>query len=1519
LSHADFLSPLWGLYGEEEITDPDPDLMSRPALPLFALFLGSSFLEAGNYSQDFSGYSSGDTNLGDGSEIGSNNGVAQVRGSGDLYFRLTSNSIGGTRSSFKLPDLDPGEVAESFSATFRFQIGGTEPFADGAALSFGAIPAGNGAGENGFASANGLVISWDTFANVGEVPSIEIFSNGASVFNQPFTFSNVANRWVEVELTWDEDGLDFSYDGVSLVTDLSLPGFVISAGDRFAFSGRTGGSRQSTYLDDLDFQTILAGNIETGGPVISEFMADNQESHEDDDLNEPDWLEIYNGQNTSVDLDEYYLTNDLTKSSKWQLPAVSLGPYQYLVVFASGKNRSNSNKPLHTDFTLPKSGGYLALLAPDGTTVLSEYQYDPQEEDIAYGELGPNRVIGYLETPTPGERNDGLVGDGPPAEDVVFDRPGGLFFGSTTLAILLPVSPTGVVRYTTDGTVPTESSTVYSEAFAISTTTTIRARVFEAGQLPGDLKSRTLLEVDSGLRNFSSNLPIMVLDSNGVNIDAANKPDAPRPFRPVYSVVIDRDDADGLARLDGTPDFTGRGGAHVRGNSSSGFPKKQYALETWNNEDEDKDVSLLGMPEESDWILQAPYSDKTMMRNALVYEASRELNGNLGGVRTRYVEVFFNQNNGTVTENDYRGVYVLMEKIKRDKERVDVEKLNDLVTDPELISGGYIFKRDKAPYSNPWNTAIENAPFDMHYPEDPNEAQFNFLTGYLDEMEGALYGPKYKDPDSGYAAYLDVPSFIDAHLFVEAFKNIDGYRISTYFSKPRDGKVQALPIWDYNLALGNSYFLTGDDPEGWYYDLTSPADYYWYDRMFVDEEFELAYWDRFWELRRGMLSTPGFYARIDRHAAELQGDAGAPNALTRNFDEWDILGTNIWPNPDGWDDRTTYEDEVDWMKAWFEDRLDWIETQSKGTSGLAQPPEFNQFGGEVANGFQLVMTQSNGWDGAQIYYTLDGRDPRVSPNSAVTLIAENATCEVLVPAVENGGDLLTVSQWTNPSSPSNSSEWLSGQQGVGYERSSSNLYDSFFNLDIEAEMAGINKSCYIRIPFTISSQAEIDELTGLTLKMRYDDSFVAYLNGVEIVREANAPDPLLYDSGAEDQHGDADALEYVDFPAGAGLAELQVGPNVLAIHGLNDSLFSSDALWACLLKGSAGSANSPSASARLYSNAFNLNSSTEVMARVFDGSKWSPLSQASFFVNTVPADSGNLVVSEFDYRPAAPTAGEVAAGFDSRGDFEYLELMNIHASNPVSLEGVAFVGGVTFSGFDKNLPTNALVLSPGERILLVKNEAAFRFRYAGFSGVIAGEFSGSLRNEGEQVILHDAVGGVIRDFTYSSEFPWPVSAGDGQGFALVLSDPLANPIHDDPLTWRASVAVGGSPGGDDTVPFTGNPNVDGDGDGLTMLLEYVFGTSDADPNDHASIHVSFVESGGEEFLQVAIPASLSTTGIEVVLESSGNLIDWNVSAGLAQVSETNHGDGTITRSYRSLLPVPSGIVREFFRVRAELN
>lgn len=1443
------------------------------------------------------------------------------------YYHLLNAGSGsqGNYVSFPVAENTRGWSDAEFSMDFR----ASDIDADGWSVAFldtsihgesGAVKGGSDEGlsdvEERGQYTNSIGVGFRTFNGTNATINYDgVESGDTSYFLQP-------SQWGSLEIKMNRNGTGGVFVDVSIFPERGLQGNRQVVYNQYALqnvsleefrvqiAGRTGGASMDLDIDNVSLNVEIAEPPAPIGIVINEFSANNGDSLEDEDLDSPDWIELYNGQDQNQDLSGYYLTNDPTQKTLWRIPRMIMSPFDHLVIFASGKDRSSADSSLHTNFNLSKEGGYLALIAPDGTTVVSEFDYLEQAQDISYGALGVNRSVGYLENPSPGAINFGLQADGPPAESVKFDRAGGAFSGSATLAILPPASPTAVVRYTTNGSIPNTTSRVYSSRFNITDTTTIRARVYEKGRLPGDVKSRTFLELASNVRNFTSNLPIVVVDTNGVNIDSSG-----RSFQPVYTVVIDRDELTGIARInDPEPNFTGRGGMHIRGQSSAGFPKKQYAWETWNNENEDKKVSVLGMPADSDWILYAPYSDKTLMRNAIVYETARTTGGSFGGVRTQYVEVFMNRNQGTVTLNDYRGVYVLMEKIKRGKERVDIERLGSLTEDPKLITGGYIFKKDKGPYSRAWNTSIERVPLDMHEPERPNSAQFSYIRNYVNQMETALHGDSFDDPDEGYQAYIDRLSFIDSHLYTEAFKDIDGYRISTYFSKSRNGKIRALPVWDFNLGLGNANYLNGQNPRGWYYPQVGGSDYYWYDTLFTDKEFTLAYWDRFWFLRRSLLSTSNMMGMIDRHDAELDGSRGTPNAVTRNFQEWNTLGRYLWPNADGFASRRSHQAEVDWMKNWLTTRLAWMETQSRGSNGNAKPPVFNSYGGEVQTGFDLAMGEPNNWAGAKIYYTLDGSDPRLGKSPSIALIEENAPCDVLVPSSTNGGSKLMIGEWTNVTPPPNLASWTSGNQGVGYEKSSSNLYDDYFNLDIESQMASKNGSCYIRIPFTISSQAELDSLESLTLKMRYDDSFVAFLNGTEVAKDSNAPANLAWDSIADGSHDDDDAIEYSPFSIPRGKNLLKVGENILAIQGLNRGRGSNDALWSCLLSASRGGGDAVSANALVYSSKLELDKSVDVRARTFDGFKWSPLSQAGFVVSAVPASVENLVISEIHYRPASPTPAETSAGFDSRGNFEFIELLNIDPDQAINLEGISFTDGIGFTGFDNTLPLRVRILAPGERVILVNNQAGFELRYG--SANIAGEYDGSLKNEGEQIVILDAAGFPIRDFSFGVEFPWPESAADGSGFSLVLNDAFSNPDHSEPASWRASVDLNGTPGGDDSVPFIGVASADADGDGFNAFLEYALGSDDGSSSSQPSLSLDTDASNGvDDYFIVSFRINLAAVGLQYSLQGSSDLVSWTNEQEMSHVATEHNGDGTATMKFRSTGPVNAVLGENFYRIQ----
>ncbi|MBM3846602.1 MAG: hypothetical protein FJ405_10000, partial [Verrucomicrobia bacterium] len=1175
--------------------------------------------------------------------------------------RLTLEGYFNTVTDFKVLDLDPLQDIVSFTATYavRMQATNNAP-GRGIALSFGKLPEGEGDGELDYSIPGGLVVSLDSSINpeAGKTEGeIVVYVNRAKFasYPQPFVHDS-AFRTNTVK--WDvTNGLEIAYAGRVVVSKLAIPGFVPRIGDRFAISARTGdAASQTTVIDNLRIDTIPSSLIPSGGPIITEFVADNRD-FEDDFIETPDWIEIYNG-GPNTNLAGWFLTNERTNLTKWPLPSLTLQANRYQLVFASGRDLRATNAQLHANFSLQRESGYLALVRPDGT-IASEFQYGPQEQNVAYGEIGASRQRGYLDLPTPGRKNVSNVGDAPPAETVRFTRRGGIIMGTTPGVIeIQPLRSTNaIVRFTLNNTIPTESSPVWGGSLSVTNTTTVRARTFEPGLLPGPVRSITLLKVDASISSFAqtqkpfeSSIPILVMDSFGADIDGGS-----RQFSLSFATSFEVNPATGRASISDAPDFQGRTGIHVRGESSSGFGQKSYALEMWDEFNLDRDDGLLGMPAESDWVLHGPWSEKTLMRNHLIYQTMQEIRSDYSGPRTRFVEVFLNEGrNQPVSYADYKGVYLLVEKIKHSQNRLDIGKLNALVTDSNLLTGGYVFKKDKASTGVTQFNTQGGIDIQLQDPETLTPPMLASLRGYLNSFELALNGPNSADPVRGYAAWIDVGSFIDAQLYVEISKQVDGYVFSTYFNKPRGGKVFAGPTWDFNIALGNADYGTGDTPRGWLYngsDTEPLTGGLWYGRLQQDPEHKLKFFDRYFQLRRGVWGTSNIYARIDGIVDTLLD--GSPMLISNNmpitvqspaarhYRKHAILGQYHWPNAPGVEMRRTFQSEIAHLKKFLLDRLSWMDDQYQNGSSILRPPTLSHPGGAVQSGFALSIEAYTGvplagknYPSGVIYYTTDGSDPRpafypIPRREERVLIPEFALAKYLVPTTGNGGASAKLEDWTaRKLGPTASGlAWVEGKLGLGYDTTNSPFYryiggGNYRAGDIQAAMQNQSSTVFIRVPFEMTAE-DLEQAVDLSLKIRFDDGFIAYLNGVEVARgNIRSNTPAEYDMVANQlpqAWGDTTAALQRDLNLSRFIGELRVGANTLAILGANSNRVDADAIFSPRLAATVSiPPNSPITSTR-YAAPIAVNGAMRVKARMFANGLWSPMTEASFVPDGPPA------------------------------------------------------------------------------------------------------------------------------------------------------------------------------------------------------------------------------------------------------------------------------------------------------------
>ncbi|MCP4847026.1 MAG: hypothetical protein GY899_03655, partial [Verrucomicrobiaceae bacterium] len=1292
--------------------------------------------------------------------------------------------------------------------------------------------------------------------------------------------------------------------------------------------------------------------------LISEFMADNNSTLVDADGDSPDWIELWNPTSSPINLAGHYLTDNRDTPNKWALPAITLQPNRFLVIFASGKDRIGPANELHTDFQLDKSSGsHLALNRENDEgrllTISTFTLYPKQVEDVSFGAYGDDSPlsVGFFQNPTPGAANGSSAVDGF-VTDTRFTINRGLYTDPFTTTVTT-TTPGATLIYTLDGTEPSSNNgtrvappdnvTPPSADIEVETTTTLRAMAVKSGFQSTNVDTHTYIFPEGILKQSNNSVPAhanwghagpdYTMDPEIVNHSNPEVRPVTNDFLRVPSISL---------VMDWNLMF-GNGGIYISGEGVDRPTSIEYINPEGNTNDPnsksgfqvDGTVRIVGGSSTSRWK-----SDKLSMRLKFSPDLRYEL---FGKDRTdRFDTLILDHRLNNVWHynrgSDQRG----RAQYTHDQFPADLHNLMG-GTSPE---GRYCLL-----YINGVLWGIT----ELH--ERPDD---NFAAEYLGGDNGDYDAMKHRTStviagsNTNYNAMLalsrrdmnDQENY-EAVARILHIENFIAYMIANYYVGNSDWAHQNWYATYNRMSADGKWYYHSWDPEhcmeSTNYDATNknnsggPTEVF--HNLIANPEFRLLFADRVHQHfhNDGVLTPENAATAYMRRANAVDlltriesarwGDNGRSNPYTRL--DWlrtrdQMLGTasggnhgNFFPN------RTGIVLSQFRSRNWYPD---------------TDPPEFSQHGGNVSSAFKLSIATAGG---DTIYYTLDGSDPRIAAQAGTVteyvLVAEKAVKRAIMP-----GDSSLEASWFE--NTFDDSSWPSGILGAGYDNATAYdpLIDEAFDFSGQVD-SNATETVYMRISFDVDDP---DLYDAMTLRVRYDDGFVAYLNGEEIARANAGGDPgtpLAYDAPASTSHSDSQAMTYQPFPVSQHLNLLENGENILAIHGLNASAGSSDMLIDATLyasEGIGGEAGGLSPSARSYSGSLSLpNPETTVSARVFSGTAWSPLTQANFLVETEPANEGNLAISKIHYRPSEPSEEELDAGHNNRNDFEYVELINI-GNNTINLSGVQFVSGIDFD-FNNGI---SMVLAPGSRGLLVENPAAFTFRF-GNNLPVLGKFENgtNLANGGERLTLLSAELSPIRDFEYGDSTPWPTSP-DGEGFALTLINPLANPDHSLPENWQGSASIGGNPGSDDVIQFTSwqavnftaeeltSPAISAagsnpDGDEMTNLEEFLFGGNPKASDENitplkAKIQTIDLGNGSRDFalLEVRLNrAAGQSVNWQLLTSTDGE--SWITADTLITLLEnTDMGNGMELRRYRINESIPDTNARtRLFKIESSLG
>ena len=1040
---------------------------------------------------------------------------------------------------------------------------------------------------------------------------------------------------------------------------------------------------------------------------------------------------------------------------------------------------------------------------------------------------------GFFEQATPGLPNTPLSFAGV-VEDTKFSVDRGFFDAPIQVEVTSDTAGAQIF-YTTDGTVPSETNgTLYTAPIDVDTTTTLRAAAFVNGMRPSNTDTQTYLFLADVIRQsrqpegapsrWGSRTPDYEMDPDVVD-DPAYKDimiDALKSVR-TLSIVVDPDDFWNRPRgIYANPQGEGRAwerpismefidprsgqsaqanaGIRIHGNgsrSANGQPKHSFRVE-FRGEYGDSTLRYPLFPE-------SPVTefDSLILRgqNAHGWTRASQISNRAGTEReqSQYIRDSFARDlmkhmGHTAGEATYVHLYInglywgLYNPVEYPRSYYGKSHFGGEEEDYDVINRRTTTTKILDGTWDAWREMQALANSGLETPEKYEEIQ----------------------------RHIDVDNLIDYMLMHQFMGSRDGPEIFNSNNMRALRKTRGVDAtgwigmpWDMEASMFEidvTRNVNVDDPNT----LVRV-----YTRLRENPEFRLRYADHVHRhcFNGGPLTAGGAAAIWEARANEISlaiigesarwGDFRRPSRPYTRDVEWQVERERL---------LTTY----------FPTRTEFLVEllRRNGLYPEVDAPIFSTRGPVVEPGFELTMTTTSG----AIYFTTDGTDPR-QPGGAVSnsaaVISGGGTVDALLIArgaewryLDDGSD----QQIAWRTREFDDSAWKTGAAELGYgddDEATVIEFGSRFSKHL---------TYYFRKEFVLGSEP----VTELNLELVRDDGAAVYLNGQEVFRD-NLPDgEITFETTAVESLSGDEESKYQQIELDPAI--LIKGVNVLAVEVHQDSTRGSDVSFNASLTAkqlAGGEASS-----------LPITAATTIKARSLEGGVWSALNEATFVLSPLAANASNLVISEIHYNPA-------------RGDGEFIELMNISATDTIDLEGVSFTDGIAFS-FDE-----ATFLLPGERIAV--SEHQFR------DGT-------SLSNGGETIVLADADGTAIRSFTYDDEPPWPVGT-DGLGFSSVLVSPASNSDPSDPRNWRRGTQAGGTPGeADPAKVFQGDPNSDADRDGLNAFLEFTIGNSDADPTDRSPLSLTGVDRSG---MVASFPVDPTTEG-RIRLESSTDLSSWSV-------------------------------------------